>query len=172
MIVLQKTGLQPPGTEGREWKLKTSQRMGSLKTASSGMKKTVLVLTFSHSTRGGQKGLCLPFIIISRRGVVVPHMLSSTLSAHGVVQALPPHTSVPKSGSRNLGGTKGICRQTSNRKESRGWSQPATLTQSRGGIPGWTYTEVREDELPCERCFYNSLQSLPSGRAGTLRHHQ
>lgn len=64
--------------------------MGSLKTASSGVKKTMLVLTLSHSTREGQKGLFLPFVIISRclAGFHVPegsgasHTLGSVLSVH------------------------------------------------------------------------------------------
>lgn len=40
--------------------------------------------------------------------------------------------------------------------------QPATLTQSRGGIPGWTHREITEDEAPCEiHVFLTVCKVLP-----------
>lgn len=76
------------------------------------------------------------------------------MKSHGsVVGDLPPHTLVLELNSRSLWVEKEYPgRQT--REERAKWRlvpiQPSTLTHSRGGIPGWAYTEVTEDKLPHE----------------------
>lgn len=181
VIILQKSILQPTGTDGKEWKLKTGLRMGSLKTASSGVKKTMLVLTFSHSTRIGQKRTVLVIHNHLQMFIWLPHARGEWCTPQ-VQQYLVctesdmvwhrPNLGTQIWQQKSVGGKKRYAgKQAGEKKESRGWSQPATLTQSRGGIPGWTHTEVREDELPCEIHVFIVVCKV-SGLASTLRHHQ
>lgn len=128
--MLQKSVLQLMGTGGRGGG-SLKRRMGSLKTASSGVKKTMLVLTLSHSTRGGRKGLFLPFVIISRclTGFHVPersgasNTLSSVLSVHRVTWPCgrgfsSPHLSTRVRQQKSLE-EKGISGQTSKGRERK-----------------------------------------------------
>jgi len=149
-----------PAAHGVRWKrqskLKTGQRTGSMKTASSGVRRTMLVPMLSHGTRGGQKGAVLAicshlqmfnWLPRARGEWCTPHAQQRpvcTESHDGVVGDFPPHTSVPESGSRSLWGQKEYPGKQA--REERGKQrlvtlQPATPTQSRGGTPGWTYTE-------------------------------
>lgn len=124
-----------PAAHGDRWKrqrkLKTGQRMRSFKTASSRVKKTMLVLTLSHSTRGGQKGavltICnhlqmfnwLPCVSGER---CIPHAqqrpvcIESPGSVAGDVSS--PHLSTQVGQQKSLE-NKGISRQTSKGRERK-----------------------------------------------------
>lgn len=143
--------------------------------------------TLPHSTRGGWKGAALTIcnhlqtlnqLPCAKEQWCCPCAQQSPActGAHGSVGvAFPPHTAVPRLGTRSLQGQKELCRQTNKGKERKaevGPNPTSYPTQSRGGIPGWTHREMVEDEWPHEIHVFVSLQSPPSGHADTLRHHQ
>lgn len=137
VILLQKSVLQPMG-ETR--KLQIGQRMGSLKTASSGVKKPMLVLALSHSTRRGQKGAVLAicnhlqmsdWLPCARGEWCIPHtqQCPACTQSHAVVwQWIILTSRHPSWAAEVSGGTRNIqANKQGKREESRGWSQSNQL---------------------------------------------
>lgn len=157
-----------------------------MKPATSGVNKTMLVPTLSHSTRGGQEGAALPFLVTSRCSAAFPlaESGSCTLSSvHSHVETweeiFPPHNSVSKLGNRKLwGGRKGISRQTSKRRERKAEVGPNPTSYSHPGQrrnPRLdTHRKPRRMNRHVKYTFlYQSAKSFfSSGRTSTLMRHQ
>lgn len=154
-----------------------------MKTASIGVNKTTLVPTLSHSTRGGQEGEALPFVVTSRCSTVfpLPESGSCTLSsAHKVTRRHGRRFSSPqlsiqvrqqKSGGVVVGGRN----IQTNKQEKREMQRLVPIQPGQRRNPR---LDIHRESWRMNRhvkymFLYQSAKSFfSSGHTGTLMRHQ